>query len=172
MSNRLLSKFCVFSFLQAILFFTVIPSAVCFETFTHSKGPKQTCQTSCHQPENIIKIKKNKFQSAACKQCHVGKKNPVKLSPFKPSLRNRPPIKNDPISNKTFRNLKTSSQPVFKLAKKDNTKLQSGVPMNMAFIPKGEFIMGSNDRWDDESPEFMAATNAYLIDLFEVTNKD
>ncbi|MDP7555002.1 MAG: SUMF1/EgtB/PvdO family nonheme iron enzyme, partial [Nitrospinota bacterium] len=41
---------------------------------------------------------------------------------------------------------------------------------NMALIPAGEFIMGSDDRWDDESPEFTSKTNAFLIDIYEVTN--
>lgn len=40
----------------------------------------------------------------------------------------------------------------------------------MVLIPAGKFIMGSNDRWDDESPEFLAKTNSFLIDIHEVTN--
>ena len=32
--------------------------------------------------------------------------------------------------------------------------------------------MGSNERWDDEAPEHMSATNAFYIDLNEVTNAD
>ena len=42
----------------------------------------------------------------------------------------------------------------------------------MVYIPAGEFIMGSNDRWDDEAPEFISFTDAYFIDLYEVTNQD
>ncbi len=42
----------------------------------------------------------------------------------------------------------------------------------MVFIPAGEFIMGSNERWKDESPEFINRTNAYLIDRYEVTNSN
>ncbi len=41
---------------------------------------------------------------------------------------------------------------------------------DMVLIPAGEFIMGSNDRWDDENPEFISKTSAYLIDIHEVTN--
>lgn len=32
--------------------------------------------------------------------------------------------------------------------------------------------MGSNERWDDESPEHIASTGAFYIDLHEVINKD
>jgi len=41
----------------------------------------------------------------------------------------------------------------------------------MALIPSGEFIMGSNERWDDEFPEHIAVTGAFYIDLNEVTNE-
>ncbi len=42
----------------------------------------------------------------------------------------------------------------------------------MVLIPAGEFIMGSNERWDDEAPEHIASTEAFYIDLYEVTNED
>ena len=32
--------------------------------------------------------------------------------------------------------------------------------------------MGSNERWDDESPEHIARTEAFYIDINEVTNAD
>ena len=40
----------------------------------------------------------------------------------------------------------------------------------MIFIDAGEFIMGSNERWDDESPEHINQTGTFYIDLYEVTN--
>lgn len=42
----------------------------------------------------------------------------------------------------------------------------------MVFIDSGDFIMGSNERWDDESPEHISETGAFYIDLYEVTNRD
>ncbi len=42
-------------------------------------------------------------------------------------------------------------------------------PQGMVYIPAGEFIMGSNERWDDESPEYVVYTPAYFIDKYEVT---
>ena len=43
---------------------------------------------------------------------------------------------------------------------------------SMAAVPAGEFIMGSNERWDDEAPEHVSSTQAFYIDLNEVTNAD
>lgn len=42
----------------------------------------------------------------------------------------------------------------------------------MAYVEAGEFIMGSNERWDDESPEHINETGAFYIDINEVTNAD
>jgi len=40
----------------------------------------------------------------------------------------------------------------------------------MVLIPGGEFIMGTNDRLPDESPEYHVTLPAYYIDKYEVTN--
>ena len=42
----------------------------------------------------------------------------------------------------------------------------------MAYVPAGEFSMGSNERWADEAPEHIATTEAFYIDLNEVSNAD
>lgn len=54
------------------------------------------------------------------------------------------------------------------VAKKTNEKKYD----DLVLIPKGEFIMGSNERWVDESPEFINRISAYLIDRYEVTNSN
>lgn len=41
----------------------------------------------------------------------------------------------------------------------------------MAYIPAGEFTMGSNDWWPKSQPEHKRFLNAFFIDKFEVTNK-
>ncbi len=41
----------------------------------------------------------------------------------------------------------------------------------MVYIPAGEFIMGSNDRWEDEAPEHVLYLPAFFIDKYEVTNE-
>lgn len=42
----------------------------------------------------------------------------------------------------------------------------------MMYIPAGEFIMGSDDRWSDEKPKHKRFVDAFYIDLYEVTNAD
>ena len=42
----------------------------------------------------------------------------------------------------------------------------------MSLIPSGEFIMGSNERWDDEAPEYIESVKKFYIDLYEVTNEE
>ena len=42
----------------------------------------------------------------------------------------------------------------------------------MVLIPGGEFIMGSNERWDDEAPEYIESVDEFYIDRYEVTNAD
>jgi formylglycine-generating enzyme required for sulfatase activity len=43
-------------------------------------------------------------------------------------------------------------------------------PNPMTLIPAGNFTMGSNSRLEDEGPEHQAYSEAYRIDLYEVTN--
>ncbi len=45
-------------------------------------------------------------------------------------------------------------------------------PAGMVYIPSGEFIMGSNIRWNDESPEHVISLPAYFIDRYEVSNAE
>ena len=42
----------------------------------------------------------------------------------------------------------------------------------MALIPEGKFIMGSNERWDDEAPEYIESVDKFYIDRYEVTNAE
>jgi formylglycine-generating enzyme required for sulfatase activity/regulator of sirC expression with transglutaminase-like and TPR domain len=46
------------------------------------------------------------------------------------------------------------------------------IPENMIEIPKGYFIMGSNDHGDDESPEHRVYLNTFYIDKYETTAAD
>lgn len=43
-------------------------------------------------------------------------------------------------------------------------------PGEMIRIPAGSFVMGSNERLADESPEYIETLKAYRIDRYEVTN--
>ncbi|MFZ1748232.1 MAG: SUMF1/EgtB/PvdO family nonheme iron enzyme, partial [Nitrospirales bacterium] len=46
----------------------------------------------------------------------------------------------------------------------------SASPENMVLVPRGEFVMGSNDH-QDEKPHNVVL-DAYYIDTYEVSNKD
>ncbi len=45
-------------------------------------------------------------------------------------------------------------------------------PEGMAYVPAGDFIMGSNAGDADEMPAHTDTTHAYFIDLFEVSNAE
>ncbi|MFQ5673578.1 MAG: formylglycine-generating enzyme family protein [Nitrospinales bacterium] len=135
-----------------------------FERFAHSHGEK--CQTACHQPENIAQARADKFTVSPCKDCHSGKG--PSYSPFRSA-----PKRLFLASNAS------GGKPAGQPAKKTQRTARQAVapstpqpPPGMAFVPAGEFIMGSNDRWDDESPEHIASTGAFFIDIYEVTNRD
>ncbi len=45
-------------------------------------------------------------------------------------------------------------------------------PEGMAYVPAGEFIMGSEYGDADETPQHLAETGAFFIDILEVSNAD
>ncbi len=142
----------IYFFILAWGFFDPL-TAMAFEKL----GPfRKECKTTCHQPEHILKAKKSKFTQAECKACHTGGKKI--LSPF-----------STPTSGKSSLLLKSLIQatPGTSAKKPKPEKLSS-----MATIPMGEFIMGSNERWDDEAPEHLSSTDAFYIDINETTNAD
>jgi formylglycine-generating enzyme required for sulfatase activity len=56
-----------------------------------------------------------------------------------------------------------------------DVRVREGAPketVSMALIPGGKFIMGSNERWDDEAPEYIESVNKFYIDRYEVTNAE
>lgn len=123
-------------------------------------GPLQKeCSTTCHQAEHILKAKKNKFTQPECKGCHVGQKSSPFLTPAG-------------LTGKNSLLLKSLIQAVPNSQPKISTRVTKQEKTSMAYIPAGEFIMGSNERWDDEAPEHISKTDAFYIDLNEVTNAD
>ncbi|MDH5761620.1 MAG: formylglycine-generating enzyme family protein [Nitrospinota bacterium] len=142
-----------------------------FEYLQDSLHSKATCDTACHLPENIKRARAEKNQKAECTSCHQGTLPQKALTPFQPPDRylftesqkpNRRILSPRPAVRA---GQSVPSAPTRK--SKKNAKFPG-----MVFIEAGEFIMGSNERWDDESPEHINQTDAFYIDLYEVTNRD
>ena len=143
--------------LGTLLILSLWDSSFAFETF---RNFKKQCKTVCHQAEHIKKSKQDKISKAECKSCHVGMK---KISPFSSTTKYTPTRGSELL-------LKSLVQNMPKKNKKEQPK--KNLANGMTLIPSGEFIMGSNERWDDEAPEHISATKAFYIDLNEVTNAD
>ena len=155
-----------------LLFATAFPKPVtAFEHLRDTLHQKTTCETACHLPENIQQARTDKTRKAECTSCHQGGLPANRLNPFQ---------KPDPF-------LFTESQrpnprllsprpavPAGQLIASTKTgKPEPGPKIpGMVYIHSGEFIMGSNERWDDESPEHITETGAFYIDRYEVTNRD
>ncbi len=122
----------------------------------NAKKPGLKCQTSCHTLENLNKAKEDKNRSPQCKECHGGEPK------YKPLVLMSPPVVTT-VSDKSSKENRRST--------KKNAK-NPVPPPGMAYVPAGEFIMGSNERWDDESPEYIEKTGSFYIDLYETTNED
>ena len=142
--------------------------ATAFEGFKHPKASQLQCRTACHQPENLQQARQDKFAKPECRQCHTGEspaqagglfRSPGAVIQFEDTVPNRRQL---------------SARPPVRAAQ-NQAAAQTGAPSGkppegMAYVPAGEFIMGSNERWDDESPEHISETGAFYIDLHEVTN--
>ena len=158
-----------------------LPSSAHEEFLTNQKIVKEhpnilKCDTACHKVKNIALAKKHKTTRPECQNCHIGVDKPF-ISPFLPhnevflidipgSIR-RPEFKL--TKNKIISAPHTLSNDINAKVVRKKTNI---TPSVMALIPGGEFVMGSNERWDDEAPEYIESVDAFYIDLYEVTNAD
>jgi len=135
------------------------------------------CDAACHKVKNITLAKKHRTTRPECQQCHVG----ISTRPISPFSS---PEKVFPSRNSTIM-IKPQSKfslPVTKTYSTSHTltanadvRVRKGAPkdtVSMALIPGGKFIMGSNERWDDEAPEYIESVNKFYIDRYEVTNAE
>ena len=136
------------------------------------------CDTACHKVKSIALAKKHRTTRPECQNCHIGLDKPL-ISPFLPynkvflingsgSIR-KPDFTLTPLLTKNNSSLHTSSHNINDNVLKSET---NGKTSSMKLIPGGEFVMGSNERWDDEAPEYIESVNEFYIDLYEVTNSD
>ena len=154
-----------FIFFPAVLFFLLFfeDFARAYEGFASEHPVPVQCQSSCHKPENISRAQRDKLDNKECKECHSGPSQTEPVSPF------------DRLgsSNLFRKNIAHPPKPILvnRISKKN--KPDPGESLHgMAYVQGGEFIMGSNERWDDEAPEHISSTSAFYIDLYEVTNED
>jgi formylglycine-generating enzyme required for sulfatase activity len=132
------------------------------------------CNTTCHKTKNITLAKKHRETRPECQQCHLGVGRSPFFSPEKVFLSkdSNIVIKPQPMLSLPL----TKKYPTtYSFAAKKINKTQKNAPRkkdSMALIPGGKFIMGSNERWDDEAPEYIESVDKFYIDLYEVTNAD
>ena len=136
------------------------------------------CDTACHKVKNITLAKKHRTTRPECQNCHVGVDKPS-ISPFlsynkvflteTPGSLVKPDFKLTSLITKNNPALQTSAPTIS--AKVEKNKVD-GETDSMVLVPSGEFIMGSNERWDDEAPEYIESVDEFYIDLYEVTNAD
>ena len=135
------------------------------------------CDAACHKVKNINLAKKHRTTRPECQQCHVGiSTRPISpfSSPEKVFLSENSTIMIKPQSKFSLHVTKTYSTSHILTANAD-VRAREGAPkdtVSMALIPGGKFIMGSNERWDDEAPEYIESVNKFYIDRYEVTNAE
>jgi formylglycine-generating enzyme required for sulfatase activity len=132
------------------------------------------CDTACHKVKSIALSKKNRTKRPECQQCHVGAGKSPFFSPEKIFLPRDSSLMIKPQSTFSLP-LKSKNPAPSSLATNKNIRLQEKISHNrslMTLIPGGEFIMGSNERWDDESPEHIQSVKKFYIDLYEITNAE
>ena len=161
-----------------VFIFAFVAPATAYEGFSSGSSMSSIlkCQTTCHQAENLVKAHRDKEKKSECRDCHVGKGLARAKSPFQPLEKFKRTSAGKPSHLPAF--FSRSSIQMASAAKKESDKksfkkkekLPTPSP-EMVYIPTGDFIMGSNERWDDESPEHIASTDAFYIDLYEVTNE-
>ena len=142
--------------------------------FEHLRDPlhqNATCQTACHLPENIERARAEKTQKAECTSCHQGGLPLETLSPFQAPDSFLLPESQRPNRRSLSPRPPVPAGQIMASSKIRKSKKNPQIP-GMVFIDSGEFIMGSNERWDDESPEHINKTGAFYIDLYEITNRD
>lgn len=154
-----------------------VSPATAYENLS-SASSNLKCQTTCHQAENLAKVHREKEKKSECRSCHVGNEPTSARSPFQPleKFRRTPAVKSSIVPAFISRSSvqmasSAKKEPDKKSSDKKEKPLAPSPSPEMVYIPAGEFIMGSNERWDDESPEHIASTGAFYIDLNEITNE-
>ena len=129
-------------------------------------APSIPCDSSCHtQPKYR---REETHQNEACVTCHMSAVQLAKDTSDKTSSmpKHEKRIEGYLLENQKAARLRLKGKPLIL------PKIDLMVPVGMVYIPKGEFIMGTNIRWEDESPEHVIYLQEYFIDRNEITNAD
>jgi len=135
-------------------------------------APNIACDTSCHvQPPHQ---RQEMHREEACTTCHMTSEELVQEGPLVLAQLEAPgetpqaagrPSKGVLVEDQQAARLRLKGKPM--VLPRERIPESEG----MVYIPRGEFLMGSNMRWEDESPEYAIRLHAYFIDRFEVTNR-
>jgi formylglycine-generating enzyme required for sulfatase activity len=126
------------------------PPAVDIKQFHHAREVAQC--TGCHTDGSFADID----LGAGCVACHQGDKG----GRFQPALENgRKLWDDDPTGKYGMRGEQYYDASRF-----------GAEPGPMVRIPAGDFLMGTNERFSDEGPQFTVHLDSYDIDRYEVTN--
>lgn len=146
-----------------VLGFLLVLTGVKFSFAFEKFGPlNKQCRSTCHQAEHIQQSRQDKLSRPECMSCHVGVNY---TSPFSPNRKSAYLKGSGLLLRSLVQTVPTENQNLQKAA-------NSGPVKEMVLIPEGEFVMGSNERWDDEAPEHISFTKAFYMDTNEITNTD
>ena len=122
-------------------------------TSKHHHGESQSDCGSCHVADDALP---DPGQTAYCQRCHEGGPPQSKQAI---ALSDAPIAVSDDVSDAGMRGPSLYEKSRF-----------GSKPGEVVRIPAGSFVMGSNARLADESPEYIETVGAYWIDRYEVTN--
>jgi formylglycine-generating enzyme required for sulfatase activity len=132
--------------------------------------PRLSCHKRCHV--ELGERFKDIYTSAECTICHGTIKDHQQISSLirKTQLSQAIPPPELKVTDK-IHVVKNQKKALMRLKGRKMVSPPKGVsgPPGMVYIPAGEFIMGSNERWEDESPEYVVYVPAFFIDKYEVT---
>lgn len=111
--------------------------------------------TKCHTPDRRYSIDYTRDET--CSECHS------------PGLSGKYTDINGRY--RAHEALAAAQDPGKQSRKKETSKKGHDTYKDMAFVPAGEFTMGSNDWWPKSQPEHKRSLEAFYIDKYEVTNK-
>ena len=132
-------------------------------------APSVPCNTACHSLSPYRR--EQTHQAPECIACHMRAEDVARELAAAPHEHSAPdtgrrPIEGTLVPDQKRARLRLKGRPMVVPA------TDPPAPAGMVYIPPGEFIMGSNIRRHDESPEHVISLSAYFIDRYEVTNAE